>query len=201
MADGNSQVADKICTKCQQLKPLSAFSKQIDGPYGRRSACKVCCKSSDQKYHEKNTERRRIYRKEYHEQNKTKVNDRHRAWKKQQRGTIDYTFRGLLTGARSRAKRSNLPFDLTLEWLESMFVSHCPITLQPLDWGKEEVANGKAGPNSPSIDKIIPELGYVKSNCAIISYRGNRIKTDGTIDEHRRVVQYMAAQQLRDVEF
>jgi hypothetical protein len=57
------------------------------------------------------------------------------------------------------------------------------------------------GPNSPSIDKNIPELGYVQSNCSIVSFRGNSIKSNGTIDEHRRVVQYMAAQQLRDIEF
>ena len=201
MTDGELEVTHKTCTRCQQLKLLSDFSRQSDGPYGRRCACKACRKSSDREYHERNTGRRKIYRKGYYEQNKEKVNAKHRAYIRQERGTIGYTLRLLLSGAKSRAKAKGLPFDLTIEWLETMVVSHCPITLQPIDWLKEQVVDGKVGPNSPSIDKIIPALGYVQSNCAIISCRANLIKNDGTVDEHRRIVQYMVAQQLRDIEF
>ena len=88
-----------------------------------------------------------------------------------------------------------------MEWIETVVASHCPITLEPLDWTRDQVVDGNPGPNSPSIDKNKPGLGYVQTNCAIISHRANTIKSNGTIDEHRRVVQYMAAQQLRDTEF
>jgi hypothetical protein len=37
--------------------------------------------------------------------------------------------------------------------------------------------------NSPSLDRIIPSLGYVKGNIAVISQRANRIKNDATLEE------------------
>lgn len=107
----------------------------------------------------------------------------------------------MLYKAKNRAKDQGVPFNLTIEDLESLIVEYCPITLQPLDWTKEFVENGRCHDNSPSLDKNIPEFGYVKSNCAIISHRGNTIKSNGTLEEHRRIVKYMAEQQLRDLEF
>ena len=164
------------------MKELSAFYKNKAARDGYSFNCKEC-----QKF--------------YRQQNKDKV----AAWKKdyyqQNRGTVTHCLRRLLYSAKTRANKNNLPFDLTMEWLESMVISHCPITLQGIDWTKEQVVDGKLSPNSPSIDKHVPELGYVQGNCSIVSHRGNVIKSNGTIDEHRRVVQYMAAQQLRDIEF
>jgi hypothetical protein len=54
----------------------------------------------------------------------------------------------------------------------------CPILGIPL-FVKGEVA----GPNSPSLDKIIPELGYIKGNRWVISYRVNAMKNDANLDE------------------
>ena len=36
---------------------------------------------------------------------------------------------------------------------------------------------------SPSIDKIVPELGYIKGNVWIVSSRANIIKNDASVDE------------------
>jgi len=54
----------------------------------------------------------------------------------------------------------------------------CPILGIPLIPGI-----GAQSPNSPSLDRIIPSLGYVKGNIAVISYRANAMKNDATIDE------------------
>lgn len=43
--------------------------------------------------------------------------------------------------------------------------------------------NGKVEDNSPSLDKIIPELGYVKNNVWVVSIRANRLKSDSSYDE------------------
>jgi hypothetical protein len=156
-------------------------------------------------YRQENKDKIRIRQKAYHQENKDKIRIMQAACKrdyaKRHKGFIDYELFQLLKRAKRRARRDNLPFDLTIEWLRTVVVSHCPITLQPIDWTKEQVVDGKAGPNSPSIDKNIPKLGYIQSNCAIISHRGNTIKSNGTIDEHLRTARYMAAQQLRDIEF
>ena len=41
-----------------------------------------------------------------------------------------------------------------------------------------------------SIDRIDPKKGYVKDNIIFISMRGNRIKTDATVDEISRVADF-----------
>ena len=197
---------------------MSSFAVDRSKSSGYCSQCKECqsqfrrankkkIKDRNDKYREKNKEEISARNKKYRQSNKGRLTGgkyrsgrrREKYW--EDRSTMQFIFCNLIRHAKSRARNNNLPFNLTVEWLEGSFVSHCPITLQPIDWLKEQVVNGKPGPNSPSIDKIKPELGYVQSNCAILSHRGNLIKNDGTIDEHRRVVQYMAAQQLRDIEF
>jgi hypothetical protein len=181
MTDHSFHSESKTCTQCKQVKELSAFYKNKAARDSYSFNCKECQKL-------------------YRQQNKDKVATWKKDYYQQSRGTVAYCLRRLLYSAKTRANKSNLPFDLTMEWLETMVVSHCPITLEAIDWTKEQVVGGKLSPNSPSIDKHIPELGYVQSNCSIVSHRGNVIKSNGTIDEHRRVVQYMAAQQLRDIE-
>lgn len=46
-------------------------------------------------------------------------------------------------------------------------------------------------PNSPSLDRVRPDLGYVPGNVRVISNRANLIKNDGTADEHRRIAAYI----------
>ena len=182
MTDHSFCLESKACTQCKQVKKMSAFYKNKATRDGYSCNCKECQKV----YRQVNKEKVAAWKKDYYQQS---------------RGTMAHSLRHLLYSAKTRANKNNLPFDLTMEWLEGSIVEHCPITLQRIDWAKEQVIDGRLSPNSPSIDKHIPELGYVQGNCSIMSHRGNVIKSNGTIDEHRRVVQYMAAQQLRDTEF
>ena len=78
----------------------------------------------------------------------------------------------MLTRAKSRAKQNNIPFNLELT--DIIIPETCPllgilIEIQP-----------KKGyhPNSPSLDKIIPEKGYIKGNVWVISNRANTLKND-----------------------
>ena len=81
----------------------------------------------------------------------------------------------LLSMARYRAKRDGIVFDI----VESDIVipSHCPILGIPLHCG---AGVGGHLPNSPSLDKIIPELGYVRGNIAVISHKANAMKYNET---------------------
>ena len=84
------------------------------------------------------------------------------------------------SGSKSRAKQKNIPFNLTVEYLHSIAVEYCPIFKTPFDWGLD--SKGRGG-ERPSLDRIIPELGYVKGNVAFISMRANLIKQDVTDKE------------------
>ena len=83
----------------------------------------------------------------------------------------------LLGRANLSASRKGLPFNLTLDDIQIPAV--CPIfgTLLAVSTGRGRSAN------SPSLDRIIPALGYTRGNVWVISLRANRIKNDASVDE------------------
>ena len=86
------------------------------------------------------------------------------------------------------SKEKKLPFNITREYLLEIFPKDfkCPILGTKLSWG-----HIKNGPNNPSLDRKIPEKGYVKGNCMWISYRANTIKNDATADELKKIYDYL----------
>ena len=46
-------------------------------------------------------------------------------------------------------------------------------------------------PRPPSLDRLVPEKGYVKGNCFIISNKANRMKQDNTLEDFQRIVSYI----------
>jgi hypothetical protein len=45
-------------------------------------------------------------------------------------------------------------------------------------------------PDSPSLDRVIPELGYVQGNVIWVSHRANSIKQNATAEEILAVGQF-----------
>jgi hypothetical protein len=87
-------------------------------------------------------------------------------------------------GKQANAKRAGKPWSLPFG--ELVWPTHCPILGIELDYfseGRQE--------NSVSFDCINPELGYVIGNVQVISWRANRIKNDGTAEEHRKISDYL----------
>jgi hypothetical protein len=81
--------------------------------------------------------------------------------------------------ARSRAKRDGIPFTITQK--DIAIPSHCPILGIPL---AVNTGNGKGfSPNSPSLDKIVPALGYAPGNIIVISMQANRMKSNATLEQ------------------
>lgn len=83
-------------------------------------------------------------------------------------------------------KAHSYKHEFTIEFGDIIFPTHCPVLGIELDYfaeGKQE--------NSPSFDRVDPSKGYVKGNVVIISLRANRIKNDGTAEEHERIASFM----------
>ena len=90
----------------------------------------------------------------------------------------------MLYSARESAKRQGLPFDI--EEADIVIPETCPVLGLTI-----EKAAGSRTYNSPSLDKLVPALGYVKGNVQVISWRANKLKGEGTAKEHRLIAEWM----------
>ena len=90
--------------------------------------------------------------------------------------------------AKRRAKKIGVPFDLDLDYLVSIFPNPpvCPVLGIDLDLGFDENKHGTRK-NSPSMDRIFPEKGYVKGNIVFISNYANMIKQDANPKQIKKV--------------
>ena len=93
--------------------------------------------------------------------------------------------------AKARAARVGVPFDIVVE--DIVVPECCPVLGLKLERNV-----GQSGPadNSPSLDRFLPQFGYVPDNIRVISHRANRIKTDATPVELRRVAAWIEAEML-----
>lgn len=95
--------------------------------------------------------------------------------------------RVLLYKAKARAKQTARPFDLLPQ--DIVIPKRCPVLGILL---KRHVGEGgKTFDDSPTLDCIVPEKGYVRGNVAVISGRANRIKNDATLNELRKVLAWL----------
>lgn len=95
-----------------------------------------------------------------------------------------------LAVAANKCREQGLPFDITADDLMPAPLK-CPVFGFKLDWYKD----GRGGADdSPSIDRLIPEKGYVPGNVTLISLKANRIKNDSDLSELRMVADWVEAQ-------
>lgn len=103
-----------------------------------------------------------------------------------------------LANIRSKCKREGIPFNLDLEYVKSLLTANCPVFDTPLVFGLKGKQNKRI---SASIDRVIPELGYVKGNVVFISKIANTIKQDVTEQELYAVADwlYFKRKEVEDV--
>lgn len=143
-------------------------------------------------------ERRRAEKRENHAANREKNNARRlehyyanreenrpvRARKAHQ-SRCDTPLPFLWRSAKDRAARKGVPFDLTKEYLSTIWLGHCAVTGMPFRTGEG------FGPKffSPSLDRIEREKGYVEGNVRFVIWAVNVMKYDGTDDDLLAVAQ------------
>ena len=107
---------------------------------------------------------------------------------------LEYT---LWNAAKQRAKKQGLPFDLSpLDLKEIGIPDICPVLGIPINKAPGD-GTGERNDNSPSLDKFIPSLGYVKGNVHVISWRANRFKSDGTPEEWQKIAAWCQQEEVK----
>lgn len=140
------------CTKCGAEKPSSDFYRNRGkhaNSSGFHAQCKRCCKERQAAYRT-GTKRRR--------------SDSHRKYRDENRARV------LVNAARTRAKQAGIPFDLD-EHVDAIQTridrGFCELTGLPL-----RVEGGRTW-DSPSLDRIVPELGYEITNVRVVLFAVN----------------------------
>lgn len=136
--------------------------------------------------YEKHKEKRRQGQKSWARFNRMKNYEDIRRW------IHDNPRRRILTTAKTRAKQKGVPFNIDLS--DIVIPEYCPILGIKLVWDRL-AKSGRSFPHTPSLDRIIPELGYVKGNVQVISWRANTLKNNGTIKEFERLIAYLKRHQ------
>lgn len=150
--------------------------------------CIECTASKAIDWRADNSEHRRTYRNQYRVENPDIERKHRRKYQKRanelrrQKHERD-PIRFMIYAARSRAKKQGLPFDLRPQDLS--LPETCPVLGVPLERSKTHQQD-----NSPTLDRIIPDRGYVQGNVIVVCAKANRIKNDATVEEVQRVADF-----------
>jgi hypothetical protein len=170
----------RTCSSCGGPGP---FNKRRDSADGLNRKCRTCTKKSCDAWRVANPEATKRHTRKSNKRKVEKNPEKYRelnqkysaAW---QRAHPEWV---LHKAAKSRARSKGLPF--TIERTDVVIPTHCPLLGTAL-----LRADVRVQPNSPTLDRVIPSLGYVKGNVWVISHRANVIKNDATLAELETLV-------------
>lgn len=177
-ATGNYvEVVSKKCSRCRTEKDACEFSINRAKRDGLNAYCKSCAVSIVAKAH-----KARMLDENYRRQVSIKMKERAR------RSPELVMWRS----ARARSKHDGTPFSIAVSDIK--IPAQCPVFGVSLCQG-----DGSQQDNSPSLDKFIPELGYIPGNVQVISWRANKLKRDASPDELVKLAEWALSKlQRRD---
>lgn len=158
------------CNKCNEIKAIDKFGvtkvpKVTLNYKNKQAAIRKTCLACE-------AERAREFRKKhknYRGSGKLKsIPDEHKF--------LMSTIRAKVQHAKQNIKRLNRPFDIDADYIYDLWKqqnNQCVYT-------GEQFKIVKGHPANLSIDKIVPELGYVKGNIQLVCWAINRAKGDLT---------------------
>ena len=104
------------------------------------------------------------------------------------KSAIYQTMREKFRSKKANAIKTGKEF--TIDFGDLIFPTHCPILGLELDYFNDTRAE-----NAVTFDRIDPSKGYIKGNVVMISWRANRIKNDGTAEEHLQIASFIQQHQ------
>ena len=151
----------KKCNRCKEVKSFTDFNRCTSAKDGLQYSCRACNKEFEQTRNRKRTS-------EY----------AHNCYRREKLNSPE---RFLLSRVKQRAKKRGLQFDLDVTDIVIPLVNHAP-RKNNLEGYKED---------SPSVDRIDSAKGYLKGNIIICSAKANVIKNYGTLEDHRKIVEFL----------
>lgn len=87
----------------------------------------------------------------------------------------------MLSAAKARAKAKGLFFNIDIT--DIIIPDKCPLLGIDI-----KISHNILSENSPSLDRLIPNKGYVKGNILVVSFKANSIKQNATLTELKTLV-------------
>ncbi|HUU89449.1 MAG TPA: hypothetical protein VMX17_17075 [Candidatus Glassbacteria bacterium] len=201
----------KRCSCCKKDKDDQCFINDGSSPL-KDDYFKTCidCRNRSRNYAHENEHKKKQKAKEHYVLNKEKIKKQNKEWRAKNKKKLreyersedrkikckkwrDKTrsldrLRFIWYAAKRRAKDKNIIFKISKQDIADVYPSNgkCPMLGIEL-----KIDNNKSADNSPSLDRIVPKLGYIVGNIQVISYRANRIKNDATIEELEKILFFL----------
>lgn len=130
-----------------------------------------------QKYKAQNREKLISYGRNYFLKNRNQLLKKMKErYEKTKPKTLRQTISRNISNIKSKCLSTGVPFNITIN--DVVIPRRCPLLGIELRAGLP-----RNSAESPSIDRIVPSLGYVKGNVWVISNRANILKNDATLEE------------------
>lgn len=185
------------CKSCHKDKNEDQFHRRSDSPRGHSSICAAC--SNERSKRRSNLfdpkaenhfcrvcEEALEYGVNWYSSHARSSQMRCKSCSKKhvERDKQNNSERWICHNARYRARKYKIPFNIDVS--DIIIPDVCPVIGLKLEPGI-----GKLHDGSPTLDRIIPELGYVKGNVLVISHKANRMKNNGSLEELKKVVAWL----------
>lgn len=174
----------KICRGCRSPVLLDGFNASKTGAGGKDARCKQCTRKHCNDWYASDSPKAIASVKKQRARCATEKETR---LKRRQ----DRPVRCLFNSAKQRAGRKNLSFTITPE--DIVIPEFCPVLgtrlVREVDGVKKK--QFATGDTSPSIDRIDSSRGYEPDNIAVISWRANTLKNNGTLEEFERLIEWL----------
>lgn len=180
-------VETKICARCKRELAFEMFNTRSNGKPD--CYCKPCRPIIFHNWRMNNLDKERQRQKLYRRNNKVKVQEQRKEYNKRWNARLKSRFIRWQRGAGQR----DIPFDLTLEQLESMplicYYTGETLTLEGNKW------------NTISLDRLDSSKGYTKDNvvycCVFVNLMKHELSYDQLIDTCKSILDRHKERQIK----
>lgn len=150
-------VANGVCFECRRQAQNRHRQENLEE-----------CRNKSRDWYAKNKEHAVEWKRNWIKENKEAYADR----RKRYRNNTNTRAIEMLSSAKYSSNKKNVPFDLDIDFIKSKLdTGVCELTGLPFDLNP--LPGGRQNPYTASMDRIVPEKGYVKSNVRMVLWALN----------------------------